>query len=71
MEAPDRFCRSGEKNGFTLPFKLNENIWVNRTILFIFFCEKENEPKEIAPRDVALTGCPCASRIGRSLWNVA
>ncbi len=47
-----------KKNGFTLPFKLNENIWVNRTILFIFFFEKENEPKEIAPHDVALTGYP-------------
>jgi hypothetical protein len=27
-----------------------------------FFCEKENEPKEIVPRDVALTGFLKATR---------
>jgi len=36
--------------------------------MFIFFCEKENEPKEIAPVTRPF-GLPCASRIGRSLWN--
>jgi len=36
--------------------------------MFIFFCEKENEPKEIAPATRPF-GLPCASRIGRSLWN--
>jgi len=36
--------------------------------MFIFFCEKENEPKEIAHVTRPL-GLPCASRIGRSLWN--
>jgi hypothetical protein len=38
--------------------ELNRNIWKNGSFLFIFFCEKENEAKEIALRDVALTGCP-------------
>ncbi len=36
--------------------------------MFIFFCEKENEPKEIAPVTRPF-GLPCASRIERSLWN--
>jgi hypothetical protein len=36
--------------------------------MFIFFCEKENEPKEIA-RVTRPFGLPCASRTGRSLWN--
>ena len=38
------------------------------TTEFIFFYEKENEPKEIA-RVERPCGLPCASRIGRSLWN--
>jgi len=38
--------------------KPQKNIWKNESFLFIFFCEKENEPKEIAPCDVALAGCP-------------
>ena len=36
--------------------------------MFIFFYEKENEPKEIAPATRPF-GLPGASRIGRSLWN--
>ena len=36
--------------------------------MFIFFCEKENEPKEIA-RVTRPFGLPCASRTGRSRWN--
>jgi len=36
--------------------------------MFIFFYEKENEPKEIAHATRPF-GLPCASRIGRSLWN--
>jgi hypothetical protein len=35
--------------------------------LFIFFCEKENEPKEIA----RATLVSCASRSGRELWKLA
>jgi hypothetical protein len=37
---------------------MKENAWYNQIFLFIFLCEKENEPKEIAPCDMALTGCP-------------
>ena len=36
--------------------------------MFIFFYEKENEPKETAPARRPF-GLPGASRIGRSLWN--
>jgi hypothetical protein len=43
-------------------------IWRKATTAFIFFCEKENEPKEIA-RVARPCGLPCASQIGRSLWN--
>jgi hypothetical protein len=36
--------------------------------LFIFFYEKENDPKEIVPATRPF-GLPFASRIGRSRWN--
>jgi hypothetical protein len=36
--------------------------------LFIFFCGKENEPKETA-RVPGPCGLPCASRSRRALWN--
>jgi hypothetical protein len=48
---------------------MGENpIWRQATTEFIFFYEKENEPKEIA-RVTRPCGLTCASRIGRSLWN--
>jgi hypothetical protein len=38
------------------------------SVLFIFFCGKENEPKETA-RAPGPCGLPCASRSRRALWN--
>jgi hypothetical protein len=37
-------------------------------LVFIFFCGKENEPKETA-RVPGPFGLPCASRSRRALWN--
>jgi hypothetical protein len=42
--------------------------WRNEAFSFIFFSEKENEPKEIA-RVMRPCGLPCASQIGRTLWS--
>ena len=38
------------------------------SVLFIFFCGKENEPKETALVPGPF-GLPCASRSRRALWN--
>ena len=52
----------------TKPFVLMKPPGMIKLIMFIFFCEKENEPKEIA-RATRPFGLPGASQIGRSLWN--
>jgi hypothetical protein len=52
-----------------LPLRLKLKKYLENLAFSVhFFCEKENEPKEIAPCDVALTGCPALQKLGGRCW---
>jgi len=53
------------------PVDLVRNIGTHQAFMFILFYEKENEPKEIARCDAALTGFPALYESLRALWNLA